>query len=559
LIGRDAMNATSPAPTYTPNLPVLPSYTPDPQSPVARRRRLLVTIGLSFFLLIWGIGFAFFAPFLILFFFAPVAILAFVVIWALPMSHRAPVGALSPMLFLFMFFLVMWPNYIAIAPPGIPWITMQRLSGVPLVLALLICVSTSREFQTSVGAALRAAPLLCGVFIAFNLQEAVSIGYSISPVSSFDFFVNSEISLTAIFFTAIYVFQRPGRIERVARMLWLMAILVGVIAVIEIKYGRVPWAGHLPSFLQINDPLVDNMLKGGTRFGAYRAQSTFGNSLGLAEFESIVMPFVIHFLGGKFRLLTRWAAALSIPFMLLVVVLTGARLGLVGCFASIVLTGIAWAGPKWAKDRNSMFAPLVLLGTAAFLAVSAASVYLVGFVHARVLGGAASASSVARDTQTHMAIPKLLTHPFGHGIGTGATALGFYTQGGLLTIDSYYLNELMEFGFLGFALFYGVFVVTVWQCGKLVVMYRGTDREVDFLKPIGISVVTFFIIKSVFAETYSHPIMLMMVAIVVALTCRIAQETGALSALESTVRRAATHGHRRRPQAFGPDTAPGRP
>jgi hypothetical protein len=494
---------------------------PDPQSADGRRRRLVVTVSLGLFLLIWGMGFALFAPFLILFFFAPVAILAFVVIWALPISRRTPVGALPGVLFLFMFLQVMWPNYVAIALPGIPWITMQRLSGVPLVLILLVCVSTSREFQTTIGAALRSSPLLSGMFVAFNLLEAVSIFYSMSPIGSFNAFVNSEISLTAIFITAVYVFLKPGRAEWIARLLWMMSIFVGLIAMIEVKEGHVPWAGHLPGFLQINYPVVERALAGVTRFDQYRAEGTFGNALGLAEYGALIVPFVINFLIGPYGPLTRWSAAVSIPFLLFVVFLTGSRLGLVGCFASIVLTGIAWAGPKWAKDRNAVIAPIVFLGTITLVAASYVSVYTVGFVHSKVLGGAASMSTYARDEQTRMAIPKLLTHPQGHGIGMGAAALGFTTQGGFLTIDSYYLSILMEYGFLGFVLFYWMFVVAIWQSGRIVVQYRGADREVELLKPIGISVVTFLIVKSVFSEQYNHPIMFMMLGIVVALAYRV--------------------------------------
>jgi O-Antigen ligase len=528
LIGRDVLT-TPLSPTYSPILPIRPPYSSDPRTPAARRQRFVALLCLSLFLLTWGMAFAVFAPLFILLFFAPIVILTLVVIWAMPVSHHAPVGALPNMLFLFIVLLVMWPNYIAFAPPGIPWITMQRLSGVPLALILLICLSTSRELQKSVGAALRSAPLLSGFFIAFNLQEAVSIVYSMAPVTSFDVFVNSELSLTAIFITAVYVFQRVGRIELMVRLLWLMSILVGLIALIESRQGHVPWAGHLPSFLQINDPVVVAMLRGGKRFGVYRAQSTFGNALGLAEYGAVILPFLINFLIGSYGALTRWAAALSIPFLLVVVFLTGSRLGLVGCFASAILTGVAWAGPKWARDRNAVIAPIVFLGTAAILPAAFASVYLVGFVHSKVLGGAASASTVARDTQTKMAIPKLLTHPFGHGIGTGASALGFHTPSGFLTIDSYYLNELMEFGFLGFLLFYGMFFLAVWQCGKLLLKYRGVDPEVEILKPIGIAIVTFLIIKSVFSETYNHPIMFMMLAFVVALTYRTSLDVGPTS------------------------------
>jgi hypothetical protein len=69
-----------------------------------------------------------------------------------------------------------------------------------------------------------------------------------------------------------------------------------------------------------------------------------------------------------------------------------------------------------------------------------------------------------------------------------------------------------------------MFVIAIWQAGKIVVEYRGADGEVELLKPIGVSVVTFLIIKSVFSEQSNHPIMFMLLGMVVALTHRLTSE-----------------------------------
>ena len=507
---------------------ILPPYAADPRRRMAKFIRLLVFTGVGLFCLLWGAGFALFAPYLLLFFAAPIPIIAMVAIWALPDSRRPPLDLLASMLFLFMGCLVMWPNYIAFAPPGIPWITMTRLSGFPLVTILLVCASTSIEFRTCVANVMKSTPIFSQFFIAFLILEAVSIFYSISPVASFDSFINSQINLTAVFFVSVYVFLRPGRAERMIRLLWLMSILVGLIALVEFHEKHPPWANHIPSFLHIEDPIIAMELAGSSRGGVYRAQSTFGNALGLAEFGSLIIPFIINFMIGRYTTTTRVAAALTIPFILLVVFLTGSRLGLVGCFVSIVLTGVVWAAPRWANDRQSLLGPFVSILTPVFLLASALSTFVVGRIHAMVWGGTGGwASTYARTAQNQMAIPKLLSHPQGHGIGTGARALGFYTPGGFLTIDSFYVNVLMEFGFVGFILFYGMFILTVWQCAKTALTYKGNDSEIELLKPIGIAIVTFFIIKSVFAEQYNHPIVFMLIGLALAVSYRAREEAKA--------------------------------
>jgi hypothetical protein len=499
---------------------ILPPYSKDPQRPAARRMRFWVIAGTLFFCFIWGVGFALFGAFLMLFFAVPVVLLALVAIWALPDSRTAPVGWLSPMLFLFIGGLVMWPNYIAFAPPGLPWITVNRLIGIPMVLVLLVCVSTAPAFRAQLAAALKSTPVLTGLFIAFNLMEVASIFISRAPVFSLNYLVNAEINWTAIFFVSVFVFLKPGRVERMVRLLWAMSLPIGLIAIFEMRAQHPLWAGHIPSFLQIEDPAVKLAMEGNARAGIYRAAATFGVSLGLAEYISLVMPFVVQFMVGPYRPATRIAAGLSIPFLIWVVLLTGARLGLIGCFLSIALTGLVWAGQKWSRDRRSLLSPMVVLAYPAFLALSYLSTLFVGRIRALVWGGAAGQTSInARNDQWALGKPMVYHQPWGHGIGTAAETLG-YAPYGLLTIDTYYLSILLEFGPLGFLIYYGTFVVGIFHCVILGLKERLSDMEFELCKPLAISILNFFIIKSVFSQVGNHAIIFMMLGMVVALAYR---------------------------------------
>ena len=194
----------------------------------------------------------------------------------------------------------MWPNYIALALPGLPWITMARITGVPLGLILLICVSTSREFRESVSKALASVPLLSILLVTFVGIQTVSIAFSKTVFTSIDKYLVDQLGWTCIFFVSVYVFQKEGRVERMAGLLWAMAIFVGVIAVFEYRQEKVLWAGHIPSFLQINDKSVARTLAGGDRFGRYRANSTFGTCLGLGEYMALSLPFVLRFAMGSY-------------------------------------------------------------------------------------------------------------------------------------------------------------------------------------------------------------------------------------------------------------------
>src|ERR1700722_17268882 len=101
-----------------------PPYTPDHGTPAYRWGRLFVAALVVVFCVFYGMAFALFAPFLIFALIMPIPIGLMFVIWALPDSRTAPTRLMTPLLFGLMFLLVLWPNYLAIALPGLPWITM---------------------------------------------------------------------------------------------------------------------------------------------------------------------------------------------------------------------------------------------------------------------------------------------------------------------------------------------------------------------------------------------------------------------------------------------------
>jgi hypothetical protein len=507
--------------------PILPPYTPDPYRPGARRARLisfLVVIGFCF---IWGFGFALFAPNLVLFFAAPAVILTMVVIWALPDSRNPPVATLTNLLTTFMICLVMWPNYIALALPGLPWITMTRLTGFPLLTILLICVSTSSKFRSETAQAMRASPLVSNLMIAFTVLCFLSIGVSKTPIYSFDSFVNAQINWTAVFFSSVYIFQKPGRIEKMARLLWWTTIPIGIITILEVRVHHPLWAGHIPSFLQIDDPYVKIVLSGNARAGVYRAESTFSSPLGLSEYISLVLPFVAQFALGPYKTLTRVSAAITIPFLLYVVILSGARLGLVGSFVALALTGFVSAGMRWKNDRRSFLSPLITLAYPVFMALVVLSSFFVSAVR-RIIwtGGGAAYSNDARKIQFAMGMPKVYAHPWGYGIGRAAETLGF-APFGFVTIDSYYLTILLEFGFIGFIIFYGMFLIGSYKAMRVTLTYKGPDQEMQFLKPLVISLVAFMIVKSVYSEIANHPVVFMMLGMILALLYRASRAAAA--------------------------------
>jgi hypothetical protein len=458
-------------------------------------------------------------------------ILLGVVIWALPDIENPPVRSMEVLLFALFIALIMWPNYLAIALPGLPWITVVRLTGFPLLFLLLISLSVSAEFRARLSVTLEALPLLWQASVLFAVIQFISIGLSASIGPSINKFINAQITWTTVFFVSCYVFAKPGRAVFWTRVLWGMALMIGLIAILEFHEGQVPWTGHVPSFLKINDPSVALAMKGQMRAytNRYRAQATFSTSIGLGEFMALTMPFILHIIATTPRWPMRLAAFATAPFIVFVTFLTDARSGMLGLIVGGLLYALLWGALQWRRNPTSILGPIVVLSYPAMVPVVFALTMFVGRIRRAVWGGGETADSTAgRVEQWHAGWPLILKAPWGYGIGQAAITLGIREPGGLLTIDTYYLSILLEYGVIGFIVYYGMVATAAVSAAKYGLDPRAKQEEYMLLLPISVSLVVFLIIKSVFSQQDNHPLVFMMLGMVTALIYR--TRTGATSA-----------------------------
>ncbi len=503
---------------------ILKPFARDPDGVDRRRTRRTILIIVSIFCFLYGFAFALFAPMLLLPLISPIPVLFLVVIWALPESRTAPIRSLSTLTFVFVAGLVLWPNYIAVAPPGLPWITMARITGFPLVLSLLLCTSISADFRSQVATAVSANPIVWKLLLAFVVLQTLSIGFSRHPFQSFDKLIVAQVSWTAMFFIAAYVFMTPGRIEKMAKLLWSMAMVVGVIGVFEWRKAGILWIGHIPHILQIPDPAVQYALATHVRSGdgTYRTQSTFSTSLGFGEYLALTFPFILHFLFGKYKPFTKTVAFLSIPPMMLFIYITGSRLAVVGALMSYILYYTIWAVLRWRSNRQSLVAPAMLLALPGGAGILGALILFWPRLHNAVIGsGAAQYSTDARKAQVALAIPKAISHPWGYGMGMSADTVGFTNPSGFLTLDSYYLTVLIEYGIIGFIVYFGLLAASIFYAARFSSISQRMNSEYSYLIPLAIAMSNFFVIKSVFSQQDNHPIIFMFLGMIAALCSRI--------------------------------------
>jgi hypothetical protein len=454
----------------------------------------------------------------------PLLLLALAVIWVLPESERVPGRALEGLFFAFFIAVVLWPDYLAVDIGGLPWITARRVISAPLAVVFLIALSMSALLRREIKAVLAASPVLSRFLIGFVIIQILSIALSRNVPLSIDKLVVAQLYWTLIFFVGCWVFSRPGRAERWAAMLCLMMVPLALLGLWEWWRGQVAWAGRIPSFLKVEDEAVQRILAGGSRAatGKYRVISTFTTPLGFAEYLALITPFLIHFVMGAFRPIVRIAAAFALPFTFFMVTLTDSRLGAAGFLLSFVLYLAAWGVLRWRNHHGSLFGPAVTLAYPLLFAGFIAATFTIGRLRRLVWGGGEHQfSTEAREIQYAQGFDILAGNPIGHGIGMGAERLGYTNLAGVLTIDTYYLLIALEYGLIGFALYYGMLLLGIGKAGSTLLNAREPDRETLLLVPLAISMVVFVVIKSVFSQESNHSIIYMMLAAIMALSARL--------------------------------------
>lgn len=340
--------------------------------------------------------------------------------------------------------------------------------------------------------------------------------------------MSSTTSWTFILFISAYVFLKPGRIRRWATLIWAIALILGLIAMIERNTHQVLWAPHIPNFLKVGDEVVQRILAGAVRSttGQYRTQSTFSTALGLSEYCSISLPFVLHFLATTRNVWVKILAMFTIPFLLFVIINTDARLGLLGFFLSLMVYLFIWGVLRWTRDRASLVGPAIVLIYPLIFCAATASTFIVGRIRNKVWGsGQYAASNEARMTQVQAGAPKVFDHPFGHGVGMGSDALGYANRAGVQTVDSYLLRVGLDVGIFGLIAYSILLIAPIYFSIKYSFKEESRRGENTFLIPLAVSLVNFTAIKFIFANDDNHPIMFMMVGIVAALVCRIRDQS----------------------------------
>jgi len=514
-------------PAYTPAMasfnapaPVLPLYTRAPDGP-SRVRRALVVVAQVVAAAAYGFAAVILPPSLLPMLMAPVVLSLLLALWLMPDRGIFPFTAIERTYSVLLVLMVVWPVYIAVVLPGLPWLTPTRMALFVVTFFFLYSVSTSRLLRLHLAAVARSSRPLWIAFLLWVASMFISVPFSHHLSTTLTILLNNQLRLVEIFFVGCLIFARRGAATRTVATLIVLAMVSAVDGFIEMKLEYPPWAHHIPSFMRVDDATMATVLGSQARSadGLYRVRGPFPLSLVFAEYLAMCMPFIIHWLVTGRTLLMKAAMAVAWVMVMAAIVVTHSRLGLVGALLAHMTYLPLWAFRRWRADRTALLGPFVLFGA------PVAALMLLGVVlsshtlRSHVLGGGAQAASdLARAQQRAMAVPRVAHNPIGYGLGQSGQTLGFTNQGGYTTVDNHIITSLLEIGVVGTLSFYGMFVIAATIGTRLYL--TATERELELGGPLAIMFLVFFVIKTVLSQENNHSLVLLLLGMMLALSAR---------------------------------------
>lgn len=505
---------------------VLPSYTHQKSSLERLFKHSAFLAACVFVGLIYGFLYTLLPPQALVYLLLPILILMMIVVWALPETEVAPRRLLAWLLFAYVGVLFLWPNYMAIQLPGLPWISLRRLIAFGATFVFLLCYSLSREFKQQVRDVIVANKWLAIMVAAFTANQFLTMAFSARIFFSINNVLDALFLYTIMFFVALWVLREPARVRKCVTLLIACAVILCFVGFAEFRNQRVLWADHIPSFLRVDEAMLERFLKAYSRDQGYRTTTTFSVALCFAEFLAIVTPFVIHKIMTTTNVL-RIALWLAVDLILLAGInITQSRSGILGWIVAHAVYGCLWAFRRWKDRRADLVAPAVSLLYplgAMFLFVG---MFTIPAIRNRTIGGGSTAySDNARREQFELLWPKLFENPFGYGAGSSGVTLGYYSPGGQLTVDSYIITLLLDYGVIGCLLFFGMLIYATVETVRVAWVSR--PGSTDYATPLAAALIVAATIRMVLSQPDNLPLIWILLGMAAAIVWRHKKGMGA--------------------------------
>lgn len=453
---------------------------------------------------------------------APILLMGAVCLWLLPDVGDVDTLRMRQLMLTFFALFGLWPNYIALDLPGLPWITPVRIVMGALSLIALVVISSSGDTRARIWDAMNTVPLLRKLFWAFWLCTTISLVFSNQLTFSINKYLNNQIFWTLLFAITCYAATYRGFVGRACQMLVIGVIGACMAGLYEWHIERVYWLDHLPSFLKVDPAFLEQVAKAQNRAGTdiYRVRGTMAVSLYFAEYLAMMFPMVVHFLINARTVMHKLLLGAALFAMMTVMYATNARSAMVGIVLTIGLYPFFLVWRARQRHKASIAATAGVMAYPAMVMVVALLVIFWRRAHVMVLGGGQhQPSSEAREVQWAMGIPKIMRRPLGHGQSTSGDVLGYMNGNGEVTVDSYYLTVLLEHGVFALPVLMLMFGLPLWF--GFWNYLKARTPEQDLLAPLAVGMFNFIVIKGVLSSEGDMPLAFAMLGMLIGLIWQI--------------------------------------
>lgn len=500
------------------DMPLLPQYSrlgaaPPSTASVVAKYVALAALGIAY-----GLMLVFLPAEMVYVPMIPIGVLLALILWMLPDFGTYPEGTLDNLFFFYIASYCIWPAYVSISLPGLPWLGLARFALFGLAAVVLWCAATSTDFRQRTMAIARLSKPIYWMVLGYALIAFVTIPFAPNIDSAIKRAIDNLLGFTLIFFVSCFILSKRGYPTRFMHWFVALGIVMAVIGVAEAFKEAVLWADSIPSWLKVEGRYIDTVLSPQARFsdGLYRVRGSFTVSLSLAEFLLLPLPFLLHLImtprpgWQRALLIAAWACTLVTIFY------TRSRLGTLGILSTHAIYFFLWSLRRHSRKSRDLIGASLLYGFPIIMLFMIGLIASSNRLQTMTIGGAQhTASNDARATQRRMAWPVITKNPLGHGGAQSGTVLGFKAPSGQVTVDSHFLTTLLDFGVIGFVCWYGMMLTGSWIGYR--VFITSDDDEQLIAGPAAVSLLTFFIGKSVLSQEETHSLIFVLVPLVLAL------------------------------------------
>ena len=183
-----------------------------------------------------------------------VVLAATLLLWALPELRLVPDRLLRKLFFVMVFVQLSVPQYWAIQPPGLPWLSVRRVFSSAVIVLFGIVVAGSMSARSTIVETLRANRALAVASLGFLVVLFLSILTSLNWSVSLEGFANTLFNWYIVLLTCLVVVRNEDDIILVQKLIVIAGMLVSLGGVLEFIFERRFFMDVLPK--SILDPLI---------------------------------------------------------------------------------------------------------------------------------------------------------------------------------------------------------------------------------------------------------------------------------------------------------------